>query len=57
MLDHVYLKNFATVFNVTFSVPVFGDHELVLIELNGKHILNHETVQKRDWCPLTHPLR
>ena len=49
MLDHVYVKNFASVFNVTFSVPVFGDHVLVLIELNAKQNANNATVQKRDW--------
>ena len=28
MLDHVYVKNFASVINITFSLPVFGDHLL-----------------------------
>ena len=49
MLDHVYVRNFASVFNVTFSVPVFGDHVLVLIELNAKHTVNNETIQRRAW--------
>ena len=49
MLDHVYVKNFGSVFNVTFSVPVFGDHVLVLIELNAMSNVDNEKVQKRDW--------
>ena len=35
--------------NVTFSVPVFGDHVLVLVELNVKRGVNNDTFQKRDW--------
>ena len=34
LLDHVYVRNFALVTNITFSVPVFGDHVLILVELN-----------------------
>ena len=36
MLDHVYVNNVAQVSNVDFCSPVFGDHVLVLIELNLK---------------------
>ena len=49
VLDHVYVNNFASVLNVTFSVPVFGDHILVLVELNVKCSVNNDTFQKRDW--------
>ena len=49
VLDHVYVNNFASVLNVTFSVPVFGDHVLVLVELNVKCSVNNDTFQKRDW--------
>ena len=49
VLDHVYVNNFASVLNVTFSVPVFGDHVLVLVELNVKRSVNNDTFQKRDW--------
>ena len=34
LLDHVYVKNFTSVDNTTFSVPVFGDHVLVQVDLN-----------------------
>ena len=49
MLDHVYVRNFALVTNVTFSVPVFGDHVLVLVELSASNFSNIDKVSKRDW--------
>ena len=49
LLDHVYVRNFALVTNITFSVPVFGDHVLILVELNVKNSSTFEKVSKRDW--------
>ena len=33
LLDHVYTEDYAIVKNVTFKVPTFGDHLLVITEL------------------------
>ena len=49
LLDHVYVNNFAAVSNVTFTVPVFGDHVLVLIDLKTRLFTTNETVIKRNW--------
>ena len=49
LLDHVYVNNFAAVSNVTFTVPVFGDHVLVLIDLKTRPFTTNETVLKRNW--------
>ena len=34
---------------ITFSVPVFGDHVLVLVELSASNFSNTDKVSKRDW--------
>ena len=49
-----YVKNFASVINIMFSVRVFGDHLLVLVELNAKPNETNEKIQKRDWSTYTH---
>ena len=50
ILDHIYVSNLATVENINFETPTFGDHVLVMAELNFcfKEI-NTPTVQKRKW--------
>ena len=36
LLDHVYVNNSATVNNVNFITPTFGDHVLVMVDINVK---------------------
>ena len=36
MLDHIYVNNIATVNNVKFKVPTFGDHILAIVQLKLK---------------------
>ena len=50
MLDHVYLNNPATLHSVYYETPVFGDHVLVITELNFiKADVNKKCVLKRSW--------
>ena len=49
MLDHVYVNNVAQVSNVDYCSPVFGDHVLVLIELNLKQPNSDKFSLRRDW--------
>ena len=34
LLDHVYVNNSACIVNVNFTTPTFGDHVLVMVEVN-----------------------
>ena len=47
-IDHVYVKNLEIINNITHLKPCFGDHELVLVQLN---IIRPEpkTSIRRDW--------
>ena len=49
MLDHVYVNNYATVTNVHYFIPSFGDHILVLLDLNLKLPNTNTPIVKRDW--------
>ena len=49
MLDHVYVNNFATVANINYCVPAFGDHVLVLVDLNTRVEKSDKVITKRDW--------
>ena len=33
-MDHVYVTNFVMVENIDFKVPTFGDHYLIVADLN-----------------------
>ena len=49
LIDHVYVSNIATIKNVSFSTPTFGDHLLVMIDIEMKVNSPNYTVLKRDW--------
>ena len=49
ILDHVYTDNVALVNDITFTVPTFGDHKLVIAKLTPKANLNCESIFKRNW--------
>ena len=48
-LDHVYVNNSATVNNVNFINPTFGDHVLVMLEINLKVAEKPNFQLRRDW--------
>ena len=49
LIDHVYVNNFAAINDTTYSIPPFGDHVLVIIDLNGLAPTNKIVKEKRDW--------
>ena len=49
LLDHVYVNNPAVINTVTFETPLFGDHVLILVNLNMSHIASNLVLQKRNW--------
>ena len=49
LLDHVYVNNSATVNNVSFINPTFGDHMLVMLEINLKLEEKPNFQLSRDW--------
>ena len=49
LLDHVYVNNSATVNNVNFINPTFGDHVLVMLEINLKVAEKPNFQLRRDW--------
>ena len=49
LLDHVYVKNVATVHSVCVKPQLFGDHKLVVVELILKSENETKTVVVRNW--------
>ena len=49
LLDLVYVSNIATMSNVSFSTPTFGDHLLVMVDILIKITAPIHLVLKRDW--------
>ena len=49
LLDHVYVKNAATVHNLTVKPQLFGDHKLVVVELTLKSENDTKTLLIRNW--------
>ena len=49
LLDHVYVNNFASVSNIDCCTPVFGDHVLVIVDLNISVQKLDKQIVKRDW--------
>ena len=49
LLDHVYVNNSATVNNVKFTTPTFGDHVLIMVEINVKTERKPNMQIIRDW--------
>ena len=39
-MDHVYVNNLASVGNVNFKTPTFGDQVLIMVELYLKNALS-----------------
>ena len=56
MLDHVYLDNLENFNSVYFENPVFGNHVLVVVELN-KITNSNLCVLKRNWSNYCCPCR
>ena len=48
-LDHVYTDDFTLVNNVFSKVPTFGDHFLVIVQLNLKVETNMASICSRNW--------
>ena len=48
-LDHVYVNNLASVINVHSICPTFGDHLLIMVDLNFIPTKNKNVYQKRNW--------
>ena len=48
-MDHVYVNNSATVNNVNFINPTFGDHVLVMSEINLRVAEKPNFQLRRDW--------
>ena len=48
-LDHAYVNNPATIGEISFITPTFGDHVLVLVKLNLIIDPTVEMSQKRNW--------
>ena len=49
LLDHVYANDTSFVSCVYFKVPTFGDHVLVIVELNAVLIAAEKSSCKRNW--------
>ena len=49
LLDHVYFNNPAVVNTVTFETPFFGDHVLIIVNLEMRTTYANTTSQKRNW--------
>ena len=49
LLDHVYVNNFAAVNSVSFETPFFGDHVLIIVNLNISPIASNTVNRKRCW--------
>ena len=49
LLDYVYLNNFAQVSNIEHCTSVFGDHVLIMIDLNLKLLNTEQLSFRRDW--------
>ena len=49
LLDHVYVNNHATIANVKFETPTFGDHVLIIVNVNLRAEFPVEVHQSRDW--------
>ena len=49
LLDHVYVKNAATVRNVIVKSQIFGDHKLILVELILKSLNDIKSLTVRNW--------
>ena len=49
MLDHVYVNNLAAVNSVSFETPFFGDHVLIIVNLNISPIASNTDIRKRCW--------
>ena len=49
VLDHVYIKDPTVIRNLKAIAPFFGDHMLVLFNVNDTNCYKKETVKKRDW--------
>ena len=48
-LDHIYTDNDSLVNEVTFKVPTFGDHKLIIAKLNISLNNNAVSICKRSW--------
>ena len=48
-LDHVYTDDVTLVNNVFSKIPTFGDHLLVILQLNLKIETNTASICKRNW--------
>ena len=50
LLDHIYVKNLATVLGVSFNTPPCGDHVLVIARLNSTTFKQERnSTLKRNW--------
>ena len=49
LLDHVYVRNVATVHSVCVKQQLFGDHKFVVVELILKSVNETKTVVLRNW--------
>ena len=48
-LDHVYTDNDTLVNEITFKVPTFGDHNLVIAKLSLTTSKSTVSICRRDW--------
>ena len=49
LLDHIYTTKPENVLKINYSVPTFGDHKFIFIELNFFAPLNVSTFYRREW--------
>ena len=49
LIDHIYVNDISTVINVKFEVPTFGDHVLVIAELDLNIRRTNKNKIARDW--------
>ena len=55
MLDQVYVNNYASVSNISYCIPAFGDHVLVIVDLHTKAPKTVKEITKRDWSCYSPP--
>ena len=48
-LDHVYTNDATLVNDISYKVPTFGDHLLVILQLNVRAVTNSASFCKRNW--------
>ena len=50
LLDHIYVNNLSSVRKVDHVTPTFGDHELIMIEMDFKEEKSEILELKRNWA-------